>query len=187
MKLRPIASLILSIAIVFSLAACGSGDKTPVPAAPVKEAPKRAAQPADPTEKMAHAVVAGKSGASVDLKYDVLNKPEPGKAIEIELALIAGAVLDSASLNVSAMPGITIVSNPDASFGKLGVGEIARQKFIVMADQPSVVYLTVTATATSVGINSSRTFAIPLIVATPVEAPATPVAENKTPTAPEKK
>jgi len=119
---------------------------------------------------MAHAVVSGKAGASVDLKYDVLNKPEPGKPVEIDLAVIPGAVLDAMTLNVSAMPGLTIASNAEGSFGKLAIGEVARHKFSVVADRADVIYLTVTATTYAVGVTATRSFVIPLIVAVPVPA-----------------
>jgi len=170
--------IIVAIFAVCALAACGSGDKTPVPA-PAQPVVKEPTAPADPTLRMAHAVVSGKAGASVDLKYDVLNKPEPGKPVEIDLAVIPGAVLDAMTLNVSAMPGLTIASNAEGSFGKLAIGEVARHKFSVVADRADVIYLTVTATTYAVGVTATRSFVIPLIVAVPVPAAlSTPAASG---------
>jgi hypothetical protein len=168
MKMYPPARLVLLVIGAGLLAACGSDNKTPAPQ-PVPAIPKKAQveTPTDPTEKMAHAVVIGKSGAAVDLKYDILNKPEAGKPIEIDLAVIPGVVLDSLTLSVTTAPGLSVVSNPEASFGKLAIGEAARQKLIVAAERPDVVYMTITATAYAVGVTSTRAFAIPLIVSDP--------------------
>ena len=178
MKLRLITNVVVTIFAVCSLAACESKkeEKTSAPE-PKKTVNPQASAPAptDPTASMAHAVVIGKSGAAVDLKYDVLNKPEPGKPVEIEIALIPGVLVDSMSVNVVGQSGVH-VSGGDANFGKHAIGEAARHKFTVEVEQPDVVYLTVNATAYTVGISSTRSFAIPLIVASPVPA----AVDNKT-------
>jgi hypothetical protein len=175
MKIQSAVHLSAILAVAASaLTACGSGD-APAPApqqpAPVAQAPK----PADPTAKMARAVVSGKSGAAVELKYDVLSKPEPGKPIEIDLALISGSVADSLTVNVTAAPGLEVLSNATGNFGTLKFGEVAHHKVTVRADRADVVYLTVTAIVNAVGVNSARTFAIPLIFTEP-GATGTPTA-----------
>lgn len=160
-------SVVALTASLFGLAACGSGDKTSAPVTPQQRpvVRPRVDAPADPTEKMAHAVIIGKSGAAVDLKYDVLAKPVAGKPIELDLALIPGTLLDSMTVSLNVAQGLSVVSTGEASFGKLAIGEVARHVFTLMAEHPGVVYLTVTANTYSVGISSTRAFAIPLIVA----------------------
>jgi hypothetical protein len=193
-SIRSVSVLALLILTAGSIAGCGSDDKAAAPSTPQPKTPvaKVEASPADPTAKMAHAVVVGKSGAAVDLKYDVLNKPEIGKPVEIELALIPGAVLDSMTVSLAATtPGLTVISGGEGSFGKLAIGEVARQKFLVTADKEDVLYLTVTATAYAVGLSSTRSFAIPLIFSAPPPAADvhadTPAQKVQTASAPEKK
>jgi len=146
------------------LVACGSEESTPAPQ-PAKVAPKpqAPAQPADPTAKMARAVPSGKSGAAVDLKYEVTSKPEPGKPIAIELALIPGSVTDSMTVHVAGSPGLEVVANPTGMFGALKIGEVANHTVSVRAERAEMLYLTITATLSALNINSVRTFAIPLI------------------------
>jgi hypothetical protein len=167
MKSKLSAIFVLSAAL---LAACSSEEPTPtpVPRAPAANVQTQAAKPVDPTAKMARAVTAGKSSAPVELKYDVLVKPQPGEPIEIDLALIPGADVDSLSVAVTATPGLEIVSTPTASFGPLKAGEVANHKITARAAKVDVVYITVTATLTAVGTSQARSFAIPLIVGDPV-------------------
>ena len=178
MRLRSTVKLLGAIVVACALAACGSKDDSAQQVVQTKKAakPQVAPVPEDPTASMAHAVVIGKSGASVDLKYDITAKPESGKPIEVEIALIPGVLVDSMTVNVTGTTGVR-VSGGDANFGKHAIGEAARHKFSVQVDQPEVVYLTVNATAYTVGISSTRAFAIPLIVSAP--APAAAEAETK--------
>ncbi len=163
MKIISTAILFLALSI---LAACGSKNETPAPVQTVVRKPQ-IAKPADPTARMAHAVVTAKTGAAVDLKYDVLSKPEAGKPLELDLALVLGTVVDSMTVNVAATPGLEIVGNATATFDKLKIGEVTHQKVEVRAEHAEVVYLTVTATLFAVGTSSVRAFAIPLIFSEP--------------------
>jgi hypothetical protein len=161
------AIFVLSAAL---LAACSSEEPTPtpVPRAPAANVQTQAAKPADPTAKMARAVTAGKASAPIELKYDVLVKPQPGEPIEIDLALIPGANADSIAVAVTATPGLEIVSAPNATFGPLKAGEVANHKITARAAKIDVVYITVTATVTAIGTTQARAFAIPLIIGDPV-------------------
>ncbi len=168
-------SKVQSVAILFAcvlLAACGSEEApAPVPqsAAPKPQAPK----PPDPTAKMAKAY-AGKPTAPVDLKYDVPSKPEPGKTLEIDLAFIVTAVTDSMTVSISSgTEGLEILSGATGAFGALKHDEIVKHAVTVRADRADVLYFTVTATLTTVGIHSSRTFSIPLIFSDPTDVAAT--------------
>lgn len=182
MKTKLAAILILSAGW---LAGCGSDepapDAAPVPRAPATQQQAQSAKPADLTAKMARAVTSGKSAAPVELKYEIRTKPEPGKPIEIDLALIAGAHSDSLTVAVTATPGLEIVTGSNGTFGPLNAGEIANHKVTAQVAQIDVVYLTVTATLAAAGTSQARTFAIPLIVGSP--APATPSSASAKPDA----
>lgn len=172
-KLATLAILLLSV----SLFGCGSDEDTAKAAKTAAPVVKEAA-PVDPTAKMARAVPSSKSGAAIELKYDVLSKPETGKPIEIDLALIPSSLLDSISVNVTATPGLEIVTNATGNFGVTKIGEVTHHLITVRADHADVVYLTVAVTVNAVGVNSARTFAIPLIVSDPGAPEAQPAAKD---------
>jgi hypothetical protein len=169
MNMKLAALCVLSAGL---LSACGSEEPTPTPVPRAPAAQPQASKPSDPTAKMAHAVTAGKASAPVDLKYDVLAKPEPGKSIEIDLAVIPGVNADSISVAVTATPGLEITSNANATFGAVSSGAAAHHKITARAAKIDVVYVTVTVTMTAVGTTQSRAFAIPLIVGDPAAAAA---------------
>ena len=47
---------------------------------------------------------------AVDLKYDVLAKPDVGQPFEIELAFLPRLAADSLEVEVTGIPGLTLVS-----------------------------------------------------------------------------
>jgi hypothetical protein len=174
MNIKTTATTILILSA--ALYGCGSDDEAAKATQAVTPV-VREAKPVDPTEKMARAVASGKTGAAVELKYDVLSKPEPGKPIEIDLAFIPSTVADTLVVNVTATPGLEVVANETANFGLLKIGEVAHHKITVRAERADVVYLTVVVTLNAVGVNSVRTFAIPLIVSDP-NAPDAPASAS---------
>ena len=99
------------------LAACGGGEEQQA-AAPAKKsvdkpaaAAAKAPAPNDgPDSLKANAVVTGKTSAAVDLKFDVLSKPDPGQEFQIELVFLPRAPADSLEVEITSIPGITLVS-----------------------------------------------------------------------------
>ena len=101
---RSAARVLAVVALAAVLAACGRGkeevaaDVQPAPAADgvqgdVAAPPPVVENPDD--QRMANAVVTGKTAAAVDLKYDVLAKPAVGQPFEVELALLPRVAADS--------------------------------------------------------------------------------------------
>ena len=171
MKIQSTAKLSATLVLAASaLAACGSDE--PAIQTPEPMVAKPQAKPADPTAKMARAVVSGKTTAAVELRYDVAGKPEPGKLIEVDLALIPTAVAESLAVTVTGTPGLEVVSNATATYNSLKIGQVAHQKITIRSQRAEVGYLTVTATVIAVGLTSARTFAIPLIFSDPASAAA---------------
>jgi hypothetical protein len=178
MKHFSLAVLLLASSV---LGACGDDEPAPQPTQqPVAPKPKAAATSADPTAKMARAYISGKQSAPVDLKYDVASKPQPGKVLDIDLAFVTTAVADSMAVTIaSGTPGLEILSGATANFGILKIGEVTHHKISVRGDRADVLYFTVTATLHAVGVNSSRTWSIPLIFLDPA-GPAAATSANAT-------
>ncbi len=158
------------IAALAMLSACGSEPAPPPAAAPEAPAasPAQAAQPtpapavpADPTEKMARAVGGGKPGAAVDLKYEFVARPEPGKPVQLDVALIPSAGVDSMTARFSGMEGITLAGDLTAEYASVQPKEPYSHSLSVLADRAGVFYITVSVDTVIGGATLGRTFAIP--------------------------
>jgi hypothetical protein len=157
----------LSIA-AFALTACNSeqspdatGPATPPTAKPVVQA---AQSPVDPTAKMARAVGTGKPGAAVDIKYDFKGKPEVGKPVEVRVAFIPNAGVESLAAKITDMDGITVAGELNPQFNNVQSGQPYEHTFSLLANRPGVFYVTVEVTTQMGGAAAARAFSIPLSV-----------------------
>jgi hypothetical protein len=171
-------SQMFTMASLVLLAACGA-DPDPDATAAGDAAPKpeaRAAKaPDDPTAKMARAVGDGKPGAAVEIRYEILDKPEVGKPTQIEVAFIPRAGVDSLDATISGMEGITVAGDLKAHFEKVDSGKPYQHTFSLLPDRAGVYYVTVSVTTTLGGASIGRTFSIPFVVGAPVaQQKATP-------------
>lgn len=175
MKLGRTLSWVAALAL---LAACGS-DPEPEAAATAAVTPVRAkpAAPAkeDPTAQMARAVGNGKPGAAVDIKYDFAARPEVGKPVELQVALIPSAGVDAMDVAFTGMDGITLAGTLTASFGAVKAGETYKHALSVLADRNGVFYITASVNTQIGGASLGKTFSIPFVVGNaPVQQKAAP-------------
>ena len=154
------------------LSACGSDPEPPPPASPAT-APAQAAQTqptaatqADPTEKMGRAVGSGKPGAAVDIKYEFASRPEPGKPVQLDVALIPSAGVDSMTARFSGMEGITLAGGLTAEYASVQPRQPYKHSVSVLADKAGVFYITVSVDTVIGGATLGRTFAIPFVAGT---------------------
>lgn len=162
-----IAMLVLALS---GLAACGS-DPEPEAAAPsapptMKPVVQAEQSPVDPTAKMSRAVGNGKPGAAVDIKYDFRGKPEVGKPVDVELAFIPSAGVESLDARITDMEGITVAGSLNPQFNNVQAGQPYEHTFSLLANRPGVYYVSVEVTTHIGGATSARTFSIPLSVGT---------------------
>jgi hypothetical protein len=166
------ASRVLAVvALVAVLAACGRGEEettaTPAspPAADGKAADAAAAPAESPDDKrMANAVATGKVAAPVDLKYDVLAKPDVGQPFEIELALLPRLAADALEVEVTGIPGLTVVSGGASRFEGVTAGERYVAKVLVQADAQGIYYANIVAKMITPAQTEARTFSVPVVV-----------------------
>ena len=177
---RTIRGLLMAMSVCM-LAACGPSEEELKAQADAEAAARAAAKAriakqaaaADPTSAMAHAVVVGKSQAVMDLKYEISQKPMVGEPIEIELAFIPLYPGDSINATISSSnPGFTLDGNLTPSVANVKAGEPWRVKLTAHAVAPTAYYFNVSADHNAAGVRSTRNFAIPLFVASPVTAEA---------------
>ena len=115
-------------------------------------------------EDMANAVVTSKSAAAVDLKYDVLAKPEVGQTFEVELAFLPRLSADALEVEVGDMPGLTITGERTHKFVKVATGEPHKARVQVRADAEGLYYLSVIAKMATQVQTEARAFSVPIVV-----------------------
>jgi hypothetical protein len=186
----PLVRIFSLIAAAALLTACDS-DSAPEsksePSAKVAKAKPAAAAKAnataaanDVTAKMARAVGNGKPGAAVDIRYDILARPEPGKPVEVAVALVPGPGVDSMEATFGGMDGITLAGPLSASFPTVKAGEPYKHTLSLLPDRNGVFYITVAVNTQMGNTSLGRTFSIPFVVGkTPVQAKPTPDKDAK--------
>jgi hypothetical protein len=144
-------------------------------AAPVVAAPPTPGE--EKTANMASAVVDSKTSAPVDMKYDVLAKPDVGQPFEVELVFLPRIAADTLDVTVTEAPGLVLVGQRDARFGPIESGQPYSLKVLVRGDAAGLFYLSATAKIATAVQTEARAFAIPVVVGTPapVEKPAAQV------------
>jgi hypothetical protein len=154
--------------------ACG-GAKDEDAAAAKAEQPKStktaaATTPASADEKhsrLASAVVDGKTTAPVDMKYDVLARPELGQPFEIEMTFSTRLPADKLETEVTEAPGLTIVGEKTATFSPVDGGQSYSNKVLVKGDNPGLYYIGVIAKMSTKVQSETRAFAIPVVIGDP--------------------
>ena len=164
------SAAIIALAVV--LAGCGKGEQgatataTPPPSA--AQAPDAAATPStveSPEDKnMANAVATGKTAAAVDLKYDVPVKPVVGEPFELELAFLPRLAADSLKVEVTGIPGLTLISSGTSQFDGVGAGDRHVMRLLVRADAPGLYYVGVAVKMVTKVQSDARTFSVPVAV-----------------------
>jgi hypothetical protein len=175
------ARLLAVVALTAVLAACNRGGDEQAAATAASAGTGTAADAAAPAaespddKRMANAVATGKVGAAVDLKYDVLAKPDVGQPFEVELALLPRLAADALEVEVTGIPGLTVVSGGTTRFEGVTAGERYVAKVLVQADAPGIYYANVVAKTITQVLTEARTFSVPLVVG------AVPAAEKVEP------
>jgi len=127
--------------------------------------------PKDPLDSMAHAVVAEKTGAAVDLRYDIKNTPQAGQPLDIELAFIANATFQSMQVKFGAMPGLTLSTDTGPDMADVKAGQTFNQHVTATVSQAGIYYISVIVGTQSAEGALGRTFSIPLVVGNVAAAP----------------
>jgi hypothetical protein len=182
--LRTVAAAALAAVL---LAGCGGSEYDPNADVPAPQpqagapadgsapaaAPVVAAPPTPGEEKTAHmatAVVDGKTSAPVDMKYDVLAKPDVGQPFEVELVFLPRIAADTLEVTVTEAPGLVLVGQREARFGPIESGQPYSLKVLVRGDAVGLFYLSATAGIATPVQTEARAFAIPVVIGTPAPA-----------------
>lgn len=177
----PVGAVVIPLLVGMLATACGSKDddyaasaasatRTPAAPAPPPVDPERAALDA----RMAAAVVDGKTSAPVDLRYDVLSKPDVGQPFEVELALQPRISADSLDVEIGDSPGLAIDGERAARFPTVEAGKSYPFKVQVRGATAGLYYISVIAKVSTAVQTESRAFTIPVVIGSPVAASQKP-------------
>ena len=115
-------------------------------------------------ERLANAVVVGKSVAPIMLKYDIPTKPQVGTPFEVTLIFLARQAADAIEAEVTGMAGLTIASGGQARFDGVTAAGRYVTKVLVNADADGLYYIGIVARAVSKVQTETRTFSVPVVV-----------------------
>jgi hypothetical protein len=142
-----------------------------------------ASAPASAAEKqsrLADAVVDSKTTAPVDMKYDLLARPELGVPFEVELTFAPRLPADAIEVEINEAPGLTIVGEKAAKFAPVEAGQTYTSKVLVRGDKPGLYYVGVVAKMQTQVQTETRAFAVPVVIGNPVAAQKPAVAKDAT-------
>ena len=150
---------------VLALACLGACDRTPeaaTPAAPASAStPRKAALPPD----MVSAVSGSKGNAAVDLKFALASRPEPGRPLDIELAVIPSDAAATIRVIVQNADGLAITAGQEMSIPRgAEPGVPLMHRVTVVPERDGIFSLSAVALVDTDRSSLTRTFAIPIIV-----------------------
>lgn len=165
------------------MTACSGGGDESAPVAKAEksrqEKPANVPPPAGVDEKharLATAVADSKTTAPIDMKYDVLAKPELGQPFEVELTFETRLPADRLEMEITESPGLTLVGETTAAFAPVEPGQFYVTKVLVQGSNAGLFYIGVTARLSTQLQSEIRAFAVPIVIG------QVPSAQKTTPT-----
>jgi hypothetical protein len=161
---------VLVLCILAAASACHKDSGTPPQPIPTPHvsAPvivKKGPSAADLTAGMVEAASQGKSQLPVELKFDLKQRPTPGQALDIDIALIPQIDAGAAAIQVTGGDGLTVAPGANQiDLPAVEAGQVYRQSVKVTPTADGVLLLSLTVSLKHDEMTESRAFSIPLIV-----------------------
>ena len=160
------------LCVLAAASACHKDPGTPPPPTPTPKprvsAPvvaKKGPSAAELTAGMVEAASQGKSQLPVDLKFDLKQRPTPGQALDIDIALIPQIDAGAADIQVTGGDGLSVAPGTNQiGFPAVEAGQVYRQSVKVTPISDGVLLLGLTISLKHDEMTESRGFSIPLIV-----------------------
>jgi hypothetical protein len=145
-----------------------TGSPPPPPPKPHISTPlvaKKGPSAAELTAGMVEAASQGKSQLPVQLKFDLKQRPTPGQALDIDIALIPQIDGGAADIQVTGGDGLSVAPGTNQiGFPAVEAGQVYRQSVKVTPISDGVLLLGLTISLKHDEMTESRGFSIPLIV-----------------------
>jgi hypothetical protein len=144
------------------------GSPPPAPPAPHVSVPvvvKKGPSAAELTAGMVEAASQGKSQLPVQLKFDLLQRPTAGQALDISIAVMPQIDASTGNIQVTGGDGLTVSPGTNQiDLPAVEAGQVYRQSVQVTPTEDGVLLLSLTISLKHDEITESRAFSIPLIV-----------------------
>jgi hypothetical protein len=126
---------------------------------------KKGPSAAELTVGMVEAASQGKSQLPVQLKFDLKQRPIPGQALDIDIALVPQIDAGAANIQVTGGDGLTVAPGTNQiDLPAVEAGQVYRQSVNVTPTADGVLLLGLTISLKHDEMTESRAFSIPLIV-----------------------
>jgi hypothetical protein len=160
---------VLAFCALAATGAChkDSGTPPPPPPKPHISAPVVAKGPsaAQLTAGMVEAASQGNAQLPVQLKFDLKQRPTPGQALDIDIALIPRIDAGAAAIQLTGGDGLTVApGTTQIDLPAVESGQVYRRSVKVTPTADGVLLLNLTITLKHDEMIESRAFSIPLIV-----------------------
>jgi hypothetical protein len=134
------------------------------PFAKAPAVPRKGPTVAELTAGMVEAAAQGKSQAPVALKFELVQRPKVGQAVEINLALIPQVTAGPVTMKVSSTDPLTLAADSNEfDFPEILAGEVYKSKLNVTPTGEGVLLIGVTVTVKHDELTDAKVFSIPII------------------------
>jgi hypothetical protein len=163
---------VLMLCALAATSACHKDSGSPPPPTPapkprisVPVVAKKGPSAAELTVGMVEAASQGKSQLPVQLKFDLKQRPIPGQALDIDIALVPQIDAGAANIQVTGGDGLTVAPGTNQiDLPAVEAGQVYRQSVKVTPTADGVLLLGLTISLKHDEMTESRAFSIPLIV-----------------------
>lgn len=172
------------VGIIIGVAACSSGsDQAAQEAAQLQAAKaKRIAQqpkPDDPLAGTVKAITGSKGNLPLELRFQMLSRPERGKSMDIKLEFVPNTDLQAVSAVIKSAGGLQIGADTKTSFESLKAGDIKEYTFTATPPKSGIYLASVEVTVTRTTGDNAYVFSIPIGVPEPMSAASSSVVAAK--------
>ncbi|HSD74267.1 MAG TPA: hypothetical protein VLB75_05815 [Steroidobacteraceae bacterium] len=164
----------LIIAMLAALGtACGNGSGPVAPGPPTGAPAGTAAAPSreaeDATRGMVGGVAAGRAAdAIVDLKFELKSRPEVGKPLTVDIALLPKVATDVMNITYLATEGLTVQpTTMPSKYERVQPGSVYRHQATVIPKDNGVFSLSAIVMVQMDTGDVTRTFSIPIVIGAP--------------------
>ena len=162
--------------IITLLAALGTAcekDPEPTAAGTATPVPGGTATPADDAEQATKGMVSGVAGgrpedAIVELKFELKSRPEVGKPLTIDIALMPRVATDTMNITYLATDELTVQpTTMPSKYERVQAGSVYRNQATVIPKENGVFSLSAIVMVQTDTGDITRTFAIPVVIGAP--------------------
>jgi len=176
---------VAAVFMVLQLTGCSGDSDAEKTAAEQQAQAKRVVKkvkPADPLAGMSSAVTGTKGTVPLDVRFEIMDRPEANKPVNVRLAFVPTIDLYALHAVVKPMPGLQVGDDAQIKFDAPKNGEIKEFKFVATPSEAGIFLANIETTVTRDTGDTTFTFSVPVPVpdkTPPSSATANAASPNK--------